>query len=153
MRSRTVSDAPENAGRRAPSPAPSAPRPLVPARDGIPAGAAEDDQRSQEADRAHDHQDDPDEVDADAGDVEVHGPREDRAGGDQEDAESDAHARVLLSGFQAVKRRSAGLGYGYSFASYPGAASIRSKKTPPIPPSDGTLSGGSGAVIVVAVTL
>ena len=93
-------------------------------------------------------------MDADAGYVEVHRPRENRTGGDEEDAESDTHVRVAPFG---VSRRKTPVPLSrirpYSFTSYAGATSITSKNPPPIPPSDGTLSGGCAEVIVLAVTL
>jgi PAS domain S-box-containing protein len=50
-----------------------------------------EDHREHEADDADDHQDDADRVQLQAGDARVHGPGEDRADRDQEDADSKTH--------------------------------------------------------------
>ena len=53
-------------------------------------------ERQDEADRPDDHQDHADRVDVDAGDGRVDRPGQDRAGCDQDQADSDAHCSDLL---------------------------------------------------------
>src|SRR5438094_1940603 len=82
------------------------------------APARPEDQREQHADRPDDQQDPADRVDVEPARRDVHGEREHRTDGDQKDADTNAHFRLLsLNGTEGVasvqeKRGNTGLGYG-----------------------------------------